>query len=188
MDTDSHFVKELIVTKLDSAKRQFEAAIQLFFHNGDPVAIHTLTAAAHQVCHGIAQSRGIKSEVIFNESLYPKDTFAKYKKQWLAPENFFKHAREDPDPDGSIVFDTMFTAFYLIDGVDLYHAISGQLPAIMRIFRTWYRIAFPLAFADAQDIINEPGMIELGNLPKPVFFGKLLNQFLAIERENELSA
>jgi hypothetical protein len=30
------------VTKLDAAKKQLETAIMLYFHDGDPVSIHTL--------------------------------------------------------------------------------------------------------------------------------------------------
>jgi hypothetical protein len=42
-------VKKLKISKLDAAKRQLEVAIRLYFYFGDPVAIHTLTAAAYNI-------------------------------------------------------------------------------------------------------------------------------------------
>jgi hypothetical protein len=41
--------REFKVSKLDAAKRQLETVIRLYFSNGDPVSIHTLTAAAYNV-------------------------------------------------------------------------------------------------------------------------------------------
>ena len=38
-------LQKLHVTKLDAARRQLETAITLWFHDGDPVSIHTLAAA-----------------------------------------------------------------------------------------------------------------------------------------------
>jgi hypothetical protein len=36
------FSMKVRVTKLDAAKKQLETAIMLYFHDGDPVSIHTL--------------------------------------------------------------------------------------------------------------------------------------------------
>jgi hypothetical protein len=43
----------LKVSKTDVAKRQIETAIRLWFFSGDPVSIHTLAAAAHQILHDL---------------------------------------------------------------------------------------------------------------------------------------
>jgi hypothetical protein len=40
---------KLPVTKLDAARRQLETAITLWFHEADPVSIHALTGAAHNL-------------------------------------------------------------------------------------------------------------------------------------------
>jgi hypothetical protein len=37
---------KIVVTKLDAARRQLKTAIRHGFEDGDPVAIHTLIAAA----------------------------------------------------------------------------------------------------------------------------------------------
>jgi hypothetical protein len=181
---DSLPVQRLTVTKLDSAARQFETAISLWFHDGDAVAIHTLVAAAHQVCHGIAKSKGMKSPFLFNEALHPSpDQFKRYKKFVTQTENFFKHANDDPDPSGSLTFDVTMTDLYLIDGLELYHAVSGTLSVPMRIFRNWFRIHYPFAFDRAQEILNEPEAIKLRSASKQVFFRELFEIFSRIQRE-----
>jgi hypothetical protein len=46
------------VSKLDAARRQLDGAIQLWFSNGDPVAIHALVCAAHQIIQDINEKKG----------------------------------------------------------------------------------------------------------------------------------
>ena len=41
--------KKIKVSKLDAARRQLETAIKLYFVFGDPISIHTLSAAAYNV-------------------------------------------------------------------------------------------------------------------------------------------
>jgi hypothetical protein len=43
----------ITVTKLEAARRQLRTAIELWFHSGEPVSIHTLAAAAYQVVHDL---------------------------------------------------------------------------------------------------------------------------------------
>jgi hypothetical protein len=46
---------EMKLSKLDVARRQLETAITLYFHESDPVSIHTLTAAAHGVLRDLSR-------------------------------------------------------------------------------------------------------------------------------------
>jgi hypothetical protein len=39
------------ITKMDAAKRQVRTAIKLWFMEEDPVSIHTLVSAAHEIIH-----------------------------------------------------------------------------------------------------------------------------------------
>lgn len=45
----------LHISKLDSARRQLETAVRLFFVDGDPVSVHTLAAAAGEVLADLAR-------------------------------------------------------------------------------------------------------------------------------------
>jgi len=61
----------LFISKLDSVKRQLELAIKLFLINGDVVAIHTLTAAAHHVLWDLGRKQEIQS--IIKEKIIEQD-------------------------------------------------------------------------------------------------------------------
>ena len=44
-----HELKKLPITKLDAVRRQLETTITLWFHDVDPVSVHTLVMAAHVI-------------------------------------------------------------------------------------------------------------------------------------------
>jgi hypothetical protein len=54
----SRYMAETIA-KLDAAKRQLTVAIRLFFNHADPVAIHTLAAAAYQILYDLSKGHGM---------------------------------------------------------------------------------------------------------------------------------
>jgi hypothetical protein len=48
----------LPITKLDAARRQLETAITLWFHDADPISVHTLVMAAHGILKAINKKLG----------------------------------------------------------------------------------------------------------------------------------
>jgi hypothetical protein len=67
---------ELHISKLDAAKRQLEVAIRLYFAWGDPVAIHTLAAAAinllkQQLTALRTQKRGLMQKLLTGQWRLP---------------------------------------------------------------------------------------------------------------------
>jgi len=59
MGEDSKNPPTLHINKLDAAKRQLRAAIRLWFDDGDPVAIHTLAHASHEIIHSLFKKKGL---------------------------------------------------------------------------------------------------------------------------------
>lgn len=53
-------MREFKVSKLDAAKRQLGTAIRLYFSDGDPVSIHTLTAAAYNILRDVTKQKGVE--------------------------------------------------------------------------------------------------------------------------------
>jgi hypothetical protein len=130
----------LKISKTDAAKRQLETAIRMWFFDGDPVSIHALGAAAHQLVHDLGKARGITAVL---RSL--PDIRQEYKKEMLRAvaqdENFFKHA--DRDPDGLLDFKPITTTFFLMDAVLTYEALTGERPPILRAFQMWMMLQNP---------------------------------------------
>jgi hypothetical protein len=128
------------ISKLDAAKRQLDIAINLFFKQSDPVSIHTLTAAVHQLLMDIGRLGNIKS--IMKESpLIKKEYLKEYLTKINEAENFFKHA--DKDPDALLKFNPEQTEFLLFDAVEMYMQLTGEMPEDMSIFRFWFLIKYP---------------------------------------------
>jgi hypothetical protein len=53
---------------MDAVRRQLCTAIRLWFEDGDPVAIHTLIAASHEVLHTLFRRKGLHG-LIFDSDL-----------------------------------------------------------------------------------------------------------------------
>ena len=88
---------EMKVGKLDAARRQLETAIRIYFSEGDPVATHTLAAAAHQLLADLSKARG--SAPMLTDSLLRmirQDQVKQARDRFNAAANFFKHADRDP--------------------------------------------------------------------------------------------
>jgi hypothetical protein len=68
IDTAAVSVTSLItVSKLDAAHRQLRTAIRLWFMDGDPIAIHTLACAAHDIIHTLFKRKGLKGLIFDSE-------------------------------------------------------------------------------------------------------------------------
>lgn len=101
------------VKKLEAAKRQLQTAITLWFADADPVSVHTLACAAHQVIHDINADR--KGTELLLDSVVIKEEFrGEYLSEMRKAMNFFKHADRDPDPNGSIEFSQAITDLFIL--------------------------------------------------------------------------
>jgi len=154
----------LKVSKTDAAKRQLETAIRLWFNDGEPASIHTLTAAAHQIVHDLGKARGISSLL---RNLTPaKPEYKKKIRQIIAKsENFFKHA--DKDPDELLDFNPESTEIYMIDAVMTYEALTSERPHIFRAYQMWTTMKNPEILkeeyrAQMQAAIKDPMIAQLG--------------------------
>src|SRR5208282_6771970 len=90
---------------------QLHAAIRLWFQGGDPIAIHTLALASHDIIHHIFRRKGLKGLFLDTERIRPE-----YRKKWAArmkvAANFFKHGRYADDRD--LEFDPEINMYVLL--------------------------------------------------------------------------
>jgi hypothetical protein len=83
-------VRTLKISKVDAAQRQVDTAIQIFFDDGDPVSIHTLLYAAHDIVHGLHKRITGKPLFFDNDAVKGIPGLIRIIKDW---PNFFKHGR-----------------------------------------------------------------------------------------------
>ncbi len=82
------------LTKLDVAQRQLRTAIELWFLDGDPVSIHTLVYAAHEIIHRLYRNGG-GSDLLFDSSVVKEEYRGEFAKMLKEDANFFKHSERD---------------------------------------------------------------------------------------------
>ena len=51
----------MLFTKIEAARRQIDAAIELYFHEGDELATHTLVGAAHILITDLSKAAQLES-------------------------------------------------------------------------------------------------------------------------------
>ncbi len=92
---------------MDAARGQLHTAIRLWFEGGDPVAIHTLASAAHEIVHALFKKKGLKG-LAFDTQYVKADKRQKWASDLKKPANFFKHAHNE-DTNAAYGFDPRLT-------------------------------------------------------------------------------
>ena len=123
------------ISKIDAAKRQLETAIVLYFSNADPVSIHTLSAASHEIIQDLCKPVGIKS-AIKDLNMVKEEKRDEYKKLVNSAQNFFKHA--DKDADRLYEFIPATTEFLIFDACWMYQQLTTEVPRLFHIFSIWF--------------------------------------------------
>lgn len=131
---------ELRISKLDAARRQLESAIRLYFKEGDPVSIHTLTAAAYQLLSDINAKRGgepmLKDRVL--QWVRP-DAVDEARQRLSEAQNFFKHA--DRDAEGMLAFNPTQTELLLCDACHKYRELAAEAVPHLIVYQAWFWLA-----------------------------------------------
>jgi hypothetical protein len=128
------------VSKTDAARRQLETAVRLWFFSQDPVSVHTLAAAAHQVLHDLGKVRGSPTILRSVPGIDPQ-YIPEIRKMVSSYENFFKHA--DKDSDALLNFNPDATEIFLLDAAILYENLTKEVVPVLAVFRMWMYIKNP---------------------------------------------
>ncbi|MGQ0592068.1 MAG: hypothetical protein ACT4QB_05295 [Gammaproteobacteria bacterium] len=131
------------VSKLDAARRQLDGAIELWFSDGDPVAIHALVCAAHQIIQDINEKRG--DTILRLTELVGKDVKPEHIedaiRQIRKPTMFFKHANRDPYD--VIEFTPGLSQLFILLAINGLRLLGEQLSDFHRVFLFWDSIHEP---------------------------------------------
>ena len=130
----------LTISKLDAAKRQLETAIRIYFYSGDPVSLHTLTAAAYNVVRDLNEKRG-GAPMVIKERMFEfvrPECQKELREKINEAENFFKHA--DRDHSATLEFHPNSTELLIFDACSKYVELSGEFPPLFQILNGWMMI------------------------------------------------
>jgi hypothetical protein len=165
----------LKLNKMEAARRQLRAALELWFGDGDPVAIHTLARAAHEVLSDVAEHLGMSHLTFDTHASAIAKTFDASTREVhqliKGPGNFFKHA--DLDPDAEIHFDEGWNASLLIVCVGCLMHLDRDLSIVEHGF--WTRLALERPDKlqlpnDVRQNVPPAALDELAKLTRPEFW------------------
>jgi hypothetical protein len=161
---------KLKLSKLDAAQRQFRVATRLWFTGADPVAIHTLACAAHEVVHTLFERAGLQG-LLFDADFIQD----KHRSDWIRVlrrnANFLKHA--DRDPDAEIEFNSATNEGLLMACFSGLQRLGASLDSVEeRCFHFWLRVHYPSGFGalPVRDSLPVNLFQEYGHIERDDFF------------------
>lgn len=167
---------KISLDKKEVARRQLAAAMELWFADGEPVAIHTLACAAHEVLAALLKKQG-KPALMFDPERYRPGCAGIVKKALHRHYNFFKHANSDPDAE--IEFPVGIAEVFLLISVEGWRTLVGSREPIHFAFWFWCLIHHSelMPLNDRQTGVPlEP----IPNEKKRLFIGMPKRQFLTM--------
>jgi hypothetical protein len=119
----------VFVTKLSAARSQLESAIWLWFHEVDPVSIHTLAVAAHDCFNALVKHAVGKPSNL--QQWLAEESEGRRKRIRIA-QNFFKHGSFDLKAE--IPLHSIDTEAFMMDAVMSFEILTKERSALMRLY------------------------------------------------------
>lgn len=164
------------VQKIEAAKCQLNTAIKLWFANADQISVHTLACAAYQIIHDInIEKKG--AELLLDSSVINKEFRKEYINEMRKAMRFFKHANNDPDPNGIVDFAPAITDLFILFAIIGLERFGEHRSKMTTAFVLFYAINNPHLVA--KEFSDRFKVESVANLPA-VSKGVFLEQFLQI--------
>jgi len=145
----------ITIGKLEAARRQLETAISLYFNNGDQVSTHSLASVSIEILDGLNKACNGTPMILDLEAsgAIKPDKLKLARQAFRKPQNFFKHA--DEDPNDVLDFHPEASAGFLLAAVEKYRELSGENPPIMRVFALWFRVQWTdvFRFSNGEEVV-----------------------------------
>jgi hypothetical protein len=122
----------MIITKLEAARRQIDSAVEMYFNERDEVSIHTLVGAAHILITDLSKAAQLQS--VIDRHIKP-DMRWKFEGAIRTPQNFLKHATEDPDETFDL--NPHNTELMLFIDIEMFKELTRSATDPMRAFHMY---------------------------------------------------
>jgi hypothetical protein len=158
-------VISVTTTKPLAAVRQLDVAIDLLFGDKDPLAIRTLTGAAHQIFSDLVESKdpgqSWRQKMIKDSGLTPEAAT----KVINGAQNFLKHG--DRDPNGVLTFMEDENDHLIFFATIECGTARQRLSIRMQAFQIWYLASYPANIGHETEPVKKakqafPGLEDLG--------------------------
>jgi len=129
-----------------AARTQLEAAIALWFAEGEPMPIQTLTFAALRKLHDLGARRDVAkpSPIISGILKWEK----KDRDRMMLPIDFAKHGDRQMRDIESVTYAPEVAEHLMYEAMFCYANLFNNLTPLMRIFSAWFTLHNPELFAE----------------------------------------
>lgn len=135
------------VSKLESARRQLQTAIWLWFSQGDPISIHALAYAAHEIIHRAFRKRGL-SDLMFDNALIKKEHRKEFADLLKEDANWLKHSNRDTEETETREFNPVVNDLFLSMCVTALLRMGEEMHELELAFNFWGVIHHPNHFPE----------------------------------------
>jgi hypothetical protein len=127
----------LIISKMDAVRAQLDAAIEIYFTSDNPIAVHSLTAAAYNILRDIARKEASEHPFLKTSFVneYPEEQRKAIRDVLNHPENFLKHA--DRDADSNLNLNPEMTEMRLMDALAYFRDKDLRNPLYYDAAKVW---------------------------------------------------
>lgn len=142
----------------------------------DRVSIHTLISAAHIVVHDLASKDkcGTGGAFLLDGAQLTQWGFEPqgFKRAIKRAETFFKHAREDNNPDGTETLSEIETQAVFYSAIHCYRRLVEEKSELMGLMLMWLSFQYPLTLTVETREKLAPIIKGSVNFSRPEFFHK----------------
>jgi len=168
-------LETVIVDKRSAATSQLESAIWLWFHEGDPVSIHTLAVAAHDCFHALVSNTTGKPSAVRTWLATKSKAF---QRQTFLAQNFFKHGFNELK--GKFQHEAIYSEMLMMDAVTCYEMLFNKPTPLMKLYATRFLYEHPSLIAEKAlpTFAKNSEVHQLADSTRNEFFEKLFRGFI----------
>lgn len=166
---------EITLTKLEAARRQLRTAIELWFADADPISIHALAYASHEILHRIYRKRGL-SDLLFDTVAIKDEYRSEFAQTLKQSANFFKHANKE-DENETRTFKLAANDLFLLMSIIAIDRMKEQRSDVESAFMFWHFLVKPKWFSNEphKNDIPVERLNRLRKLDKQQFLDSFMN-------------
>lgn len=126
------------ITKIESARRQLETAIKMYFYDDDIVSVYALTWNVYNLLSDLIEQE--EEQQLINRSLsfiIPEER-KEMRELVRKAGNFFKHATKKEEFKKPLKFYYKSLYLYLLDSCRMYQTLTKEITPLMSVYQVWY--------------------------------------------------
>ena len=159
------------ITKLQAARNHLRTACALWFADTDPISVHTLAYAAHEVIHRIYRSEG-NTDLLYDTTVIKDEFRNDFAKTLKKSANFFKHADRETKANDSTEFNPELNELLLMTSITGLQRLGQKLEPSESALLFWLYLHHPAWFPQhpATGRIPAHHITAMREAPRPEFF------------------